>query len=117
MKLYHSLVVSPHFFSLTAYYYKIVSIQFMFNQGVYCIYTEWIFFLGQWFQRENVQTLHQQSLALQTKILELQKSPFARTKQHEVLENLESMQVQTSKLLLGLRKRNSVYFANKAFVI
>uniref|UniRef100_K1QDD6 IkappaB kinase n=1 Tax=Magallana gigas TaxID=29159 RepID=K1QDD6_MAGGI len=42
--------------------------------------------------RENVQTLHQQSLALQTKILELQKSPFARTKQHEVLENLESMQ-------------------------
>lgn len=64
-----------------------------------------------------MQTLHQQSLALQTKILELQKSPFARTKQHEVLENLESMQVQTSKLLLGLRKRNSVYFANKAFVI
>lgn len=82
----------------------------MFIQGVCCIYKEWIF-SGQWFQKEKVQTLHQQSLALQTKILELQKSPFVRTKQHEVLENLESMQVQTSKFLLGLRKRNSVYYA------
>lgn len=35
MKLYHSLVVSPHFFSVSAYYCKIVSIQFMFSQGVY----------------------------------------------------------------------------------
>lgn len=87
----------------------------MFIQGVCCIYKEWIF-SGQWFQKEKVQTLHQQSLALQTKILELQKSPFARTKQHEVLENLESMQVQTSKFLLELRKRNSVYYPNNAFV-
>lgn len=46
MKLYHSLVVSPHFVSLSAYYCKIVSIQFMFSQGVYDIYTEWNFFFG-----------------------------------------------------------------------
>jgi hypothetical protein len=43
------------------------------------------------FQKESVDQLHQQSLALHTKILELQKSPFAQSKQHEVLENLENL--------------------------
>mgnify|MGYP000310956381 CR=1 FL=1 len=38
------------------------------------------------FQKETVTKLDQQSIALQTKIIELQKSPFARAKQNDVLE-------------------------------
>lgn len=38
------------------------------------------------FQKEKVTRLEQQSVALQTKIIELQKSPFACAKQNDVLE-------------------------------
>ncbi|XP_062617884.1 inhibitor of nuclear factor kappa-B kinase subunit alpha-like isoform X2 [Saccostrea cucullata] len=54
--------------------------------------------------KHNVDKLHQQSLALQTKILELQKSPFARTKQHEVLESLENLSKKSSDLYQELRQ-------------
>ncbi|XP_061182095.1 inhibitor of nuclear factor kappa-B kinase subunit alpha-like [Saccostrea echinata] len=43
--------------------------------------------------KEKVAKLDQQSTALQTKIVELQKSPFARGKQNEVLEDIEKKAV------------------------
>ncbi|XP_062617886.1 inhibitor of nuclear factor kappa-B kinase subunit alpha-like [Saccostrea cucullata] len=43
--------------------------------------------------REKVTKLDQQSTALQTKIVELQKSPFARGKLNEVLEDIEKKAV------------------------
>ncbi|XP_048762019.1 inhibitor of nuclear factor kappa-B kinase subunit alpha-like isoform X2 [Ostrea edulis] len=43
--------------------------------------------------KEKVAKLDQHSIALQTKIIELQKSPFARAKQNEVLEELEKKAV------------------------
>lgn len=58
---------------------------------IHSVYAFHFKILGHCFQKDNVDQLHQQSLALHTKILELQKSPFARSKQHEVLENLEKL--------------------------
>ncbi|XP_078319529.1 inhibitor of nuclear factor kappa-B kinase subunit alpha-like [Crassostrea virginica] len=43
--------------------------------------------------KETVTKLDQQSIALQTKIIELQKSPFARAKQNDVLEESEKKAV------------------------
>lgn len=39
-------------------------------------------------QKDRVNELKQQAGALQTKIVELQKSPFAKTKQDDTLEEL-----------------------------
>ncbi|XP_078319526.1 inhibitor of nuclear factor kappa-B kinase subunit alpha-like [Crassostrea virginica] len=53
--------------------------------------------------KQKVETLHQQSLALQTKIVELQKSPFARNKHNEILENLDDIAKKATELYQNMR--------------